>query len=100
MGWWRRKDFSGNEEKSLLEAMEKAEEEASQEFVKLVVAGVAAEGLKKTKMDMVHALYQSGMDAGQDGEEALRNALEKWDKIWNRAKENLAAEAMDYTRKE
>ena len=96
MGWWRRKGFSGDEKKSILETIEKAEEEASQECVRLVVVGVVAEGLDKTKMDMVHALYQSAIDAGENGEEALKNALEKWEKIWTKAKEQLKAKGMDY----
>jgi putative heme iron utilization protein len=98
MGWWRRKVFSGGEKKSVLETIEKAEEEAIQECVKAVVVGVVAEGLEKTKMDMVHALYQSAIDAGEDKEEALKDALEKWEKIWTKAKEHLEAKGMDYKR--
>ena len=98
MGWWRRKDVSGDAEKTLLETMEKAEEEAFQECINGVVVGVVAEGLDKTKMDMIHALYQAAIDAGEDKEEALKNALEKWEKIWTKAKEHLEAEGMDYKR--
>lgn len=96
MGWWRREDVSGDAKKTLLETIEKAEEEAFQECVKTVVVGVVAEGLDKTKMDMIHALYQSAIDAGENEEEALKNALEKWEKIWTEAKEHLKAKGMDY----
>jgi hypothetical protein len=96
MAWWRRKDVSADAKKSILKTIEKAEEEAIQYFVPAVAAGVIREGLDKTKLDMVHALYQSAIDAGEGEEEALKNALEKWDKIWGKAKINFEAEGVDY----
>lgn len=94
----RRKDVSGDAEKAILETIEKADEEGFQECVKLVVLGAVAEGLEKTKKDMVQALYQGAVDAGKDKKEALKDALEKWEKILTKAKEHLDAKGMDYKR--
>jgi len=44
---------------------------------------------------MVQALYQGAIDAGGDGEEASKIALEKWEKILAQAKEHLKTKGLD-----
>lgn len=95
MGWWGRKGVSEEAKKTLLEAIKKEEEVAFQRCVKLTEVGIVIGQLEQTKKDMIQSLYQGAIDAGADEEEALKAALEKWEKILAQAREHLKAKGPD-----